>query len=124
MVNNNTFMRLRKRMWSVIGSAGTGKTFVAVCDGCSEALKKAKKKIILTRPAVEAGENLGFLPGDLKEKWIHIYVRYTMLLYRIRYGAHKSSSRARRYRSGTASVYAWAYIRRSSFIILDEAQNN
>ena len=51
-----------------IGAAGTGKTYLAVCYAVSELKKGNIEKIILTRPAVEAGESLGFLPGDLKEK--------------------------------------------------------
>jgi phosphate starvation-inducible PhoH-like protein len=57
-----------------IGPAGTGKTFIAVAKALSELLKKNVSRIILTRPAVEAGERLGFLPGDFKEK-IDPYLR-------------------------------------------------
>lgn len=61
-----------------IGPAGTGKTFLAVVYAAKQLRKGSVKRIVLTRPAVEAGESLGFLPGDLKEKQIHIYVLYMM----------------------------------------------
>lgn len=62
-----------------IGPAGTGKTYTAVALAVKALKNKEVKKIIITRPAVEAGENLGFLPGDLKEKLTLIYVQSMML---------------------------------------------
>ena len=59
-----------------IGAAGTGKTFLAVACAVNALEKRLVKKIILVRPAIEAGEKLGFLPGDLAEKMIHIYSHY------------------------------------------------
>ena len=63
-----------------VGPIGTGKTYTAVAMAVRALKDKRVKKIILTRPAVEAGENLGFLPGDLKKNSIHTYNLYTMLL--------------------------------------------
>jgi phosphate starvation-inducible PhoH-like protein len=60
-----------------IGPAGTGKTYLAVACAVDALERDAVKRIILTRPAVEAGERLGFLPGDLNQKSIRICVRYT-----------------------------------------------
>src|SRR5262249_51162016 len=57
-----------------IGPAGTGKTYLAIAQALSEVLSKKRRKIVLTRPVVEAGENLGFLPGDLAQK-ISPYLR-------------------------------------------------
>ena len=106
-----------------IGPAGTGKTFVAVVMAV-QALKKGQvKKIILTRPAVEAGENLGFLPGDLKEK-VDPYLRPIYdALYAI-YGVEHTNRLLER---GVIEVAPLAYMRgrtlEEAFIILDEAQN-
>ncbi len=106
-----------------IGSAGTGKTYLAVCYGVSELRKGNFEKIILTRPAVEAGESLGFLPGDLKEK-VDPYLRplydalYDML------GVEQTKSLIDK---GVIEIAPLAYMRgrtlENSFIILDEAQN-
>lgn len=106
-----------------IGPAGTGKTFLAVVMAV-EALKNGKvKKIILTRPAVEAGENLGFLPGDLKEK-VDPYLRPVYdALYAI-YGVEHTTRLMDR---GVIEIAPLAYMRgrtlEDAFIILDEAQN-
>lgn len=106
-----------------IGPAGTGKTFLAVVMAV-EALKNGKvKKIILTRPAVEAGENLGFLPGDLKEK-VDPYLRPVYdALYAI-YGVEHTTRLMDR---GVIEIAPLAYMRGrtldDAFIILDEAQN-
>jgi phosphate starvation-inducible protein PhoH and related proteins len=106
-----------------IGPAGTGKTFLAVVMAV-EALKTGKvKKIILTRPAVEAGENLGFLPGDLKEK-VDPYLRPVYdALYAI-YGVEHTTRLMDR---GVIEIAPLAYMRGrtldDAFIILDEAQN-
>lgn len=106
-----------------IGPAGTGKTFLAVCYAV-ELLKKGEiQKIILTRPAVEAGENLGFLPGDLKEK-VDPYLRplYDALDDML------SPERVQRYMDkGVIEIAPLAYMRGrtldDAMIILDEAQN-
>jgi phosphate starvation-inducible PhoH-like protein len=66
-------MRERQLVFS-IGPAGTGKTFLAIAHALGEVLGGRKQKIVLTRPVVEAGENLGFLPGDLTQK-ISPYLR-------------------------------------------------
>jgi phosphate starvation-inducible PhoH-like protein len=57
-----------------VGPAGTGKTFIAVAEALREVLSKKRRKLVLTRPVVEAGESLGFLPGDLAQK-INPYLR-------------------------------------------------
>lgn len=106
-----------------IGPAGTGKTFLAICVAV-ELLKKGDiKKIILTRPAVEAGENLGFLPGDLKEK-VDPYLRplYDALDEML------SSERTERFiEKGVIEIAPLAYMRGRTLddavVILDEAQN-
>ena len=106
-----------------IGPAGTGKTFLAVVLAV-QALKEGRvKKIILTRPAVEAGESLGFLPGDLKEK-VDPYLRPVYdALYTI-YGAEQTNLLMER---GVIEIAPLAYMRGrtldDAFVILDEAQN-
>lgn len=106
-----------------IGPAGTGKTFLAVVMAV-EALRTGQvKKIILTRPAVEAGENLGFLPGDLKEK-VDPYLRPVYdALYAI-YGVEHTTRLMER---GVIEIAPLAYMRGrtldEAFVILDEAQN-
>lgn len=106
-----------------MGPAGTGKTFVAVVLAV-QALREGKvKKIILTRPAVEAGENLGFLPGDLKEK-VDPYLRPVYdALYTI-YGAEQTNRMMER---EVIEIAPLAYMRGrtldDAFVILDEAQN-
>lgn len=106
-----------------IGPAGTGKTFLAVVLAV-QALKEGRvKKIILTRPAVEAGESLGFLPGDLKEK-VDPYLRPLYdALYTI-YGAEQTNRLMER---GVIEIAPLAYMRGrtldDAFVILDEAQN-
>ena len=106
-----------------IGPAGTGKTFLAVVLAV-QALKEGRvKKIILTRPAVEAGESLGFLPGDLKEK-VDPYLRPVYdALYTI-YGAEQTNRLMER---GVIEIAPLAYMRGrtlgEAFVILDEAQN-
>jgi phosphate starvation-inducible protein PhoH and related proteins len=106
-----------------IGPAGTGKTYTAVAMAVRALKNKQVKKIILTRPAVEAGENLGFLPGDLKEK-IDPYLRplYDALDDMIpadKLGYYMSTR--------TIEIAPLAYMRGrtldNAFIILDEAQN-
>ncbi|AMB95844.1 PhoH family protein [Aerococcus urinae] len=106
-----------------IGPAGTGKTFLAVVMAVSALKKGEVKRIILTRPAVEAGESLGFLPGDLKEK-VDPYLRPIYdALYTI-YGADHTERLLER---GVIEIAPLAYMRGrtldDAFVILDEAQN-
>lgn len=106
-----------------IGPAGTGKTFLAVVLAV-QALKEGRvKKIILTRPAVEAGESLGFLPGDLKEK-VDPYLRPVYdALYTI-YGAEQTNRLMERGVIEIAPLaYMWGRTLDDAFVILDEAQN-
>lgn len=106
-----------------IGPAGTGKTFLAVAKALNELLKKNVSKIILTRPAVEAGENLGFLPGDLKEK-VDPYLRP---LYDALYDLADKDRIDRMIRDGIVEIAPLAYMRgrtlSNSYLLLDEAQN-
>lgn len=106
-----------------IGPAGTGKTFLAVVMAIAALKKGEVQKIILTRPAVEAGENLGFLPGDLKEK-VDPYLRPVYdVLYTI-FGLEHTNRLMER---GVIEIAPLAYMRgrtlEDSFVILDEAQN-
>ncbi len=106
-----------------IGPAGTGKTFLAVAMAV-EALRRAEvKRIVLTRPAVEAGESLGFLPGDLKEK-VDPYLRP---LYDSLYAIFGVEHTNRLMERETIEVAPLAYMRGrtldDAFVILDEAQN-
>ncbi|HZG84687.1 MAG TPA: PhoH family protein [Paenibacillus sp.] len=106
-----------------IGPAGTGKTYLAVVLAVT-ALKEGKvKRIVLTRPAVEAGESLGFLPGDLQEK-VDPYLRP---LYDALHDVLGPEAVAKALERGTIEVAPLAYMRgrtlEDSFIILDEAQN-
>ncbi|QFF99478.1 PhoH family protein [Psychrobacillus glaciei] len=106
-----------------IGPAGTGKTYLAVVMA-TQALKNAHvKKIILTRPAVEAGESLGFLPGDLKEK-VDPYLRP---LYDALHDILGMEQTERLMERGTIEIAPLAYMRGrtldDAFVILDEAQN-
>lgn len=106
-----------------IGPAGTGKTYIAVVMAVA-ALKGGRiKRIILTRPAVEAGESLGFLPGDLKEK-VDPYLRP---LYDALHDVLGTDQVARLIERGTIEIAPLAYMRGrtldDSFVILDEAQN-
>ena len=106
-----------------IGPAGTGKTFLAVVLAV-QALKEGRvKKIILTRPAVEAGESLGFLPGDLKEK-VDPYLRPVYDALHTIYGAEQTNRLMER---GVIEIAPLAYMRGrtldDAFVILDEAQN-
>ncbi len=106
-----------------IGAAGTGKTYLAVAMAVSALLKKEVNRIILTRPAVEAGERLGFLPGDLYEK-IHPYLRP---LYDALYEMIEADKVNKMVERGTIEIAPLAFMRgrtlNDSFIILDEAQN-
>ncbi|MGM9969455.1 MAG: PhoH family protein [Anaeroplasma sp.] len=106
-----------------IGAAGTGKTYLSVCYGVSELKKGNYEKIILTRPAVEAGESLGFLPGDLKEK-VDPYLRP---LYDALYDMLGVEQVAALIEKQVIEIAPLAYMRgrtlEKAFIILDEAQN-
>ena len=106
-----------------IGSAGTGKTYLAVCYAIGELKKGNFEKIILTRPAVEAGESLGFLPGDLKEK-VDPYLRP---LYDALYDMLGYETTGLMIEKGQIEIAPLAYMRGrtldKAFIILDEAQN-
>lgn len=106
-----------------IGPAGTGKTYLAVVMA-TQALKNGLvKRIILTRPAVEAGESLGFLPGDLKEK-VDPYLRP---LYDALHDIYGQEHTQRLIERGTIEIAPLAYMRGrtldDAFVILDEAQN-
>lgn len=106
-----------------IGPAGTGKTFLAVAMAVNALRSKQVNRIILTRPAVEAGERLGFLPGDLQSK-IDPYLRP---LYDALYEMVGNEGYARYSEKGVIEIAPLAYMRGrtldDSFIILDEAQN-
>lgn len=113
----------RKDMIFGVGPAGTGKTYLAVVMAVN-ALKEGRvKRIVLTRPAVEAGESLGFLPGDLKEK-VDPYLRP---LYDALHNIFGAEHTQRLMERGTIEVAPLAYMRGrtldDAFVILDEAQN-
>ena len=106
-----------------IGPAGTGKTYLAMAKAVDALARKRVSRIILTRPAVEAGENLGFLPGSLTDK-IDPYLRP---LYDALHDMLEPEALPRLMAAGTIEVAPLAYMRgrtlNDSFIILDEAQN-
>jgi phosphate starvation-inducible PhoH-like protein len=106
-----------------IGPAGTGKSYLAVAMAVSALIKREVARIVLTRPAVEAGERLGFLPGDVYEK-VHPYLRP---LYDALYDMMDAEKVAALVEKGAIEVAPLAYMRgrtlNDSFIILDEAQN-
>ena len=106
-----------------VGPAGTGKTYLAVCMAVSAFKSKQVEKIVLTRPAVEAGEKLGFLPGDLQEK-VDPYLR---TLYDALQELLGLETYAKLMERGAIEVAPLAYMRgrtlSNAFIILDEAQN-
>jgi phosphate starvation-inducible PhoH-like protein len=106
-----------------IGPAGTGKTYLAVVLAVAAIKEGSVKRIILTRPAVEAGESLGFLPGDLQEK-VDPYLRP---LYDALYDVMGPDQTAKALERGLIEIAPLAYMRGrtldDSFIILDEAQN-
>lgn len=106
-----------------IGPAGTGKTYLAVVMAVRALRAKTVNRIVLTRPAVEAGEKLGFLPGDLQEK-VDPYLRP---LYDALYDLLGPETTQRYIEKGTIEIAPLAYMRGrtldDSFIILDEAQN-
>ncbi|OIK16596.1 phosphate starvation-inducible protein PhoH [Bacillus sp. MUM 116] len=106
-----------------IGPAGTGKTYLAVVMAINALKNGQVNKIILTRPAVEAGESLGFLPGDLKEK-VDPYLRP---LYDALHDVLGAEHTGRLIERGTIEIAPLAYMRgrtlEDAFVILDEAQN-
>jgi phosphate starvation-inducible PhoH-like protein len=106
-----------------VGPAGTGKTYLAVAQALQALRDKTVNRIVLTRPAVEAGEALGFLPGDLKEK----ILPYLRPLYDAIYDMMEPDDAEKLIERGTVEIAPLAYMRgrtlKSSFIILDEAQN-
>ena len=106
-----------------IGPAGTGKTYLAVVFAVAALKNNEVKKIILTRPAVEAGENLGFLPGDLKEK-VDPYLRP---LYDALYDMLGVEQTEKLMEKGVIEIAPLAYMRgrtlEDAYVILDEAQN-
>ena len=106
-----------------IGPAGTGKTYLAMAMGIADVLKQNFTRIILTRPAVEAGEKLGFLPGDLAEK-VNPYLRP---LYDALHDMVDFDRARKMLERGTIEVAPLAFMRgrtlNDSFVILDEAQN-
>ncbi|HLO48891.1 MAG TPA: PhoH family protein [Kamptonema sp.] len=106
-----------------IGPAGTGKTYLAAIIAVQALLSKQYEKLILTRPAVEAGEKLGFLPGDLQQK-VNPYLRP---LYDALYEMIEPEKMSDLMEKGTIEVAPLAYMRgrtlSNAFVILDEAQN-
>jgi phosphate starvation-inducible PhoH-like protein len=106
-----------------VGPAGTGKTYLAMAQAVSYLLSKKVTRIILARPAVEAGEKLGFLPGDLQEK-VNPYLRP---LYDALYDMMDTEKAQRLIERGTIEVAPIAFMRgrtlNDAFVILDEAQN-
>src|SRR5215207_6296761 len=106
-----------------VGPAGTGKTYLAMAQAVSYLVNKKVSRIILARPAVDAGEKLGFLPGDLQEK-VNPYLRP---LYDALYDMLDSERVARYIERGTIEIAPIAFMRgrtlNDSFVILDEAQN-
>ena len=106
-----------------VGPAGTGKTYLAMAQAVTYLLEKKVSRIILARPAVEAGEKLGFLPGDIAEK-VNPYLRP---LYDALYDMVEPEGAQRLLERGTVEVAPLAFMRgrtiNRSFIILDEAQN-
>jgi len=106
-----------------IGPAGTGKTFLAVAQALSEVLSKKRRKLVLTRPVVEAGESLGFLPGDLAQK-LNPYLKP---LYDAMEALVPVEILNRLEENRLIEIAPLAYMRgrslRNCFIVLDEAQN-
>ncbi|HEY8604136.1 PhoH family protein [Tsuneonella suprasediminis] len=106
-----------------LGPAGTGKTYLAVAQAVSQLISGSVQRMILSRPAVEAGEKLGFLPGDMKEK-VDPYLRP---LYDALYDCMPPEQVERHIESGVIEVAPIAFMRgrtlADAFVILDEAQN-
>ncbi|MGB0743012.1 MAG: PhoH family protein [Opitutales bacterium] len=106
-----------------IGPAGTGKTYLAMAMALQELLKGAVERIILTRPAVEAGEALGFLPGELQEK----ILPYLTPLYDAMHNMVGKEQTEQLLERGVVEIAPLAYMRgrtlSNAFVVLDEAQN-
>ncbi len=123
--NQNEYFKLlnSKNIIFAVGPAGTGKTYVAVAKAVSELLDGKVNKIILSRPAVEAGEKLGFLPGDLKEK-VDPFLRP---IYDALYSMLPFEQVEKKILNNTIEIAPIAFMRgrtlENCFIILDEAQN-
>jgi phosphate starvation-inducible protein PhoH and related proteins len=113
----------RDDMIFALGPAGTGKTYLAVAQAVQQLIGGSVDRLILSRPAVEAGERLGFLPGDMKEK-VDPYLRP---LYDALYDMLPAEQVERRITSGEIEIAPIAFMRgrtlNDAFIILDEAQN-
>ncbi len=113
----------RDEMIFALGPAGTGKTYLAVAQAVSQLINGSVDRLILSRPAVEAGERLGFLPGDMKEK-VDPYLRP---LYDALYDMLPTEQVERQIASGEIEIAPLAFMRgrtlNDAFIILDEAQN-
>ena len=112
-----------KEVIFALGPAGTGKTYLAVAQAVSQLITGSVQRLILSRPAVEAGERLGFLPGDMKEK-VDPYLRP---LYDALYDCMPPEQVDRRIASGEIEIAPIAFMRgrtlSDAFVILDEAQN-
>ena len=106
-----------------LGPAGTGKTYIAVAQAVAQLISGSVQRLILSRPAVEAGERLGFLPGDMKEK-VDPYLRP---IYDALYDFLPAEQVERRIASGEIEIAPIAFMRgrtlSDAFVILDEAQN-
>jgi len=124
-INQQKLVQLSKAndMMFAIGPAGTGKTYTSVALAVRALKEKQVKRIILTRPAVEAGENLGFLPGDMKEK----LDPYMQPLYDALRDLIPAERLASYIEKGTIQIAPLAFMRGrtldNAFVILDEAQN-
>ena len=124
-VGQQTYMKaiMKNTVTIGVGPAGTGKTYLAVAAAVAAFREKQVNRIILTRPAVEAGERLGFLPGDLQNK-VDPYLRP---LYDALYDMLGAETFQKYQERGSIEVAPLAYMRGrtldDSFIILDEAQN-
>ena len=114
---------LSKELVFGIGPAGTGKTYLAIAVGVSLFSQGLVEKIVLTRPAVEAGERLGFLPGDMKEK----VDPYMQPLYDALNDFLPGKVVSKMYERGSIEIAPLAFMRgrtlKDSFIVLDEGQN-
>ena len=123
--NQNNFIKsmLNKELVFGIGPAGTGKTYLAIAVGVSLFSQGLVEKIVLTRPAVEAGERLGFLPGDMKEK----VDPYMQPLYDALNDFLPRKVVSKMYERGSIEIAPLAFMRgrtlKDSFIVLDEGQN-
>ena len=124
-INQNRYLEVlnKKKIIFAIGPAGTGKTFLAVAAAVSQLLDGQFDRIILSRPAVEAGEKLGFLPGDMKEK-VDPYLRP---LYDSLNDLMPGDVVLKKMQSSEIEIAPLAFMRgrtlNNSFVILDEAQN-